>query len=149
MKKGARKKVRLWGPASGGGIKNWRGAVSVPSQAADALRRNLHKWQQDGLIGSYSFQRQGFLGSGGAAIWIGRVRKVNRAVCGAKTRKGSPCKARAVEGKERCRLHGGLSTGAETAEGRARICESNRRRAEARRAGLHHAPTAEAAPAQT
>jgi uncharacterized protein YjcR len=27
--------------------------------------------------------------------------------CGAKTRKGSPCKAPAANGKGRCRLHGG------------------------------------------
>lgn len=27
--------------------------------------------------------------------------------CGAKTRKGTPCKAPAVAGKKRCRMHGG------------------------------------------
>lgn len=27
--------------------------------------------------------------------------------CGAKTRKGAPCKAPAVNGKKRCRMHGG------------------------------------------
>ena len=32
-------------------------------------------------------------------------------VCGAKTRAGKPCKKSPVEGKKRCRLHGGLSTG--------------------------------------
>lgn len=32
--------------------------------------------------------------------------------CGAKTRAGKPCKKTPVEGKKRCRLHGGLSTGA-------------------------------------
>ena len=29
--------------------------------------------------------------------------------CGAKTRNGSPCKAPAVRGKTRCRMHGGSS----------------------------------------
>ena len=29
--------------------------------------------------------------------------------CGAKTRVGSPCKAPAVKGKRRCRLHGGAA----------------------------------------
>lgn len=33
-------------------------------------------------------------------------------VCGAKTRAGKPCKKSPVEGKKRCRLHGGLSPGA-------------------------------------
>lgn len=32
--------------------------------------------------------------------------------CGAKTRAGKPCKKTPVEGKKRCRLHGGLSPGA-------------------------------------
>lgn len=32
-------------------------------------------------------------------------------ICGAKTRAGKPCKKTPVEGKQRCRLHGGLSTG--------------------------------------
>jgi hypothetical protein len=41
--------------------------------------------------------------------------------CGAKTRAGTPCKNPAVKGKARCRMHGGKSTGAKTAEGRARL----------------------------
>ena len=41
--------------------------------------------------------------------------------CGAKTRSGSPCKKIPLAGKRRCRLHGGLSTGPKTAEGKARI----------------------------
>lgn len=33
--------------------------------------------------------------------------------CGAKTRNGSPCRAPAVTGKQRCRMHGGAAgTGA-------------------------------------
>ena len=41
--------------------------------------------------------------------------------CGAKNRHGLPCRAPALKGKRRCRLHGGLSTGPKTAEGRERI----------------------------
>ena len=33
-------------------------------------------------------------------------------ICGAKTRSGAPCKRSPLAGKRRCRLHGGLSTGA-------------------------------------
>ena len=55
--------------------------------------------------------------------------------CGARTRKGTPCRIRAVAGKKRCRLYGGLSTGPTSARGRAAIAESNRRRAQLRRAG--------------
>ena len=47
-----------------------------------------------------------------------------------------PCRMKKVPGKNRCRLHGGLSTGPTTPEGRARIAESNRRRA---LGGISHA----------
>jgi hypothetical protein len=45
-----------------------------------------------------------------------------REKCGATTRRGTPCKAPAVwwRGNGRCKLHGGLSTGPRTAEGKAR-----------------------------
>lgn len=54
--------------------------------------------------------------------------KQNRLLCGAKTRKGTPCKAKAVLGKNRCRIHGGLSTGAKTPEGIERIRKAQERR---------------------
>ena len=41
--------------------------------------------------------------------------------CGAKTRAGPPCKKPAMRGKARCQLHGGKSTGAKTAAGRAKL----------------------------
>lgn len=63
-----------------------------------------------------------------------RARK-NRGTCGAKTRKSTACKAPPVWDKVadkakngRCKLHGGMSTGARTAAGREAIRESNRRR---------------------
>ena len=41
--------------------------------------------------------------------------------CGAKTRQGTPCQRRDLYGPQvRCRLHGGLSTGPTTAEGKQR-----------------------------
>lgn len=45
-------------------------------------------------------------------------------VCRAKTKDGI-CIEAPIEGRARCRLHGGLSTGAKTAEGRRRISEAN------------------------
>jgi hypothetical protein len=47
-------------------------------------------------------------------------RKRDRPRCGARTRAGGSCKAPVVRGKSRCRMHGGLSTGPRTAEGKAR-----------------------------
>lgn len=41
-------------------------------------------------------------------------------ICGAKTRAGTPCKQKALYHSGRCKLHGGLSTGPSTPEGKAR-----------------------------
>lgn len=51
-----------------------------------------------------------------------------RARCKARTRIGTHCKALSVPGRRRCKLHGGLSTGPKTAEGRKRIAEAQQRR---------------------
>lgn len=69
---------------------------------------------------------------GNPGVW--KASKQAQPECGAKTRQGSPCKAKAVAGSERCRLHGGLSTGAKTEAGRAAIVASNQRRGAAIRA---------------
>lgn len=47
--------------------------------------------------------------------------------CGAQTRRGAPCFARALP-NGRCRNHGGCSTGPRTPEGRQRIAEAQRKR---------------------
>ena len=41
-------------------------------------------------------------------------------ICGAKTRAGTPCKRRDLYRSGRCKLHGGLSTGPRTTEGKSR-----------------------------
>ncbi len=45
--------------------------------------------------------------------------------CGARTRAGCPCRAPAIHGKLRCRMHGGRSTGPRTEEGRARLAAAH------------------------
>ena len=64
-----------------------------------------------------------------------RLTKRMRPRCGAKTRRGSPCQAPAVWNKVndrpvngRCKLHGGLSTGPKTDEGRCRSAQAARAR---------------------
>ncbi|MEO8401062.1 MAG: HGGxSTG domain-containing protein [Gammaproteobacteria bacterium] len=64
-----------------------------------------------------------------------KMPRKNRGMCGAKTRKGMPCKAPPVWDKkldkarnDRCKLHGGLSTGPKTEAGKERIRMSNKRR---------------------
>ncbi|MCZ6591173.1 MAG: HGGxSTG domain-containing protein [Alphaproteobacteria bacterium] len=47
--------------------------------------------------------------------------------CGAKTRKGTSCEAKALS-NGKCRHHGGLSTGPRTKAGRLAIAAAQRRR---------------------
>ena len=49
-------------------------------------------------------------------------------LCGAKNRKGTACRCLAIAGKNRCKFHGGLSTGPKTAEGKERIAQAQRLR---------------------
>ena len=49
---------------------------------------------------------------------------MNAPRCGAKTRKGTPCKAPAMA-NDRCRMHGGKSTGPRTPEGLERSRKAN------------------------
>jgi hypothetical protein len=47
------------------------------------------------------------------------------ALCGARSKQNDhrPCRQPAIRNKKRCRLHGGLSTGPKTVEGRNRCAE--------------------------
>jgi len=49
----------------------------------------------------------------------------NKMTCSATTRSATPCQKPPMKGKKRCRLHGGLSTGPRTAEGKARIAAAH------------------------
>ena len=87
------------------------------------------KWQRgcsdpDCAIGARC-KRMAELGLAGDGSPLARR---DRPSCGARTRKGAPCQAQVVPGKRRCRMHGGLSTGPRTAEGKARIAAAQRRR---------------------
>ncbi len=57
-----------------------------------------------------------------------KAKAVRRIVCGAKTRKGAPCRMKSEPGKKRCKFHGGKSTGPRTQEGRQRIAAAQVRR---------------------
>ncbi|MEL6642747.1 MAG: HGGxSTG domain-containing protein [Pseudomonadota bacterium] len=63
--------------------------------------------------------------------------KLQRPFCEATTRNGTPCKARVIPGKRRCRLHGGASTGPTSLAGRRRIAEAQQRRWQKWRAEKH------------
>lgn len=54
--------------------------------------------------------------------------QMRRRTCGAMTRKATTCRLKSEPGRQRCRLHGGLSTGPTSSEGKARIAEAQRKR---------------------
>lgn len=54
--------------------------------------------------------------------------------CGAQTRAGTPCKMKALYDSGRCKLHGGLSTGPKSEEGKARARENGKLGGRGRRA---------------
>lgn len=54
--------------------------------------------------------------------------KPKPSICGAATRKGKPCIMKPIAGKNRCKFHGGMSTGARTPEGIERIRQAQIKR---------------------
>lgn len=89
-----------------------------------------------GGMGSYSFpDRQQERIDRASAAQIARETErerkrlaKRRVICGAKTRKGQPCRNKSEPGRLRCKFHGGLSTGPKTIEGRKRIADAQRLR---------------------
>ena len=102
----------------------------------EALARLVERIKADGsrvAVGVACDPRTGLRGRSGASfpgvrLSVSDPPKARRPPCGARTRTGTPCAARCVPGRERCRMHGGLSTGPKTQAGRARIAAANRRR---------------------
>lgn len=69
-----------------------------------------------------------------------RVEQVH-VICGARRRSdGQPCQALSVQGKRRCRWHGGCSTGPLTTDGRARSL-ANLRQYQGPKTPLAHGPS--------
>lgn len=70
------------------------------------------------------------------------ISKKDRVRCGAKTRAGGACKMAVLPGKRRCRLHGGLSTGPKSPEGKERVAAAQRKRWADRRERIERATAA-------
>jgi hypothetical protein len=60
----------------------------------------------------------------GVRVRYGVRPMIRKQVCGAKTRRGTPCQCKKLYRGSRCRFHGGLSTGPKTAEGKSRALEA-------------------------
>lgn len=78
------------------------------------LQPSIEKWGVD-----LALDRYGLPLIEGRAFLAGKPYvEPERITCGAKTRTGAPCKRRPIEGKRRCRNHGGLNSGKRTPQGR-------------------------------
>lgn len=114
-------------------VRYWerKARVDLRGWAPDRLLRALGKGD---LVERQTFPARrtfgGFLASMRARDGVlGEKGKYSqRQTCGARTRKGTSCRARAINGKGRCKFHGGMSTGPRTPEGRARIADAQRKR---------------------
>lgn len=97
----------------------------------DRLRRLWRMyWDRcDRLISEYCEERGV---SEGEAFASGELRSppfpsyLEGLTCGAKTRKGTPCKLTSLYRSGRCKFHGGLSTGPKTEEGKRRAAENGK-----------------------
>ena len=92
--------------------------------AAGEARVNRQRLQLDDVLGNVIAANPQSAHPPSAVNLTGR----NRKRCGArtKTRNGAPCQCKVVPGRTRCKLHGGLSTGPRTSEGKARCAEGVR-----------------------
>lgn len=117
-------------------VKYWEGKATVDLRG-HAPDRLLHALGLGGLSQKGDFPRPRFFAKPGdfcavtrarGGVLRGTVIMAGPKRCGARTRKGTPCRAKVLPGKARCRFHGGLSTGPKTVEGRDRIAEAQRRR---------------------
>jgi hypothetical protein len=83
---------------------------------------------------------RGLLYGGREDSWAGALASADAEHrCGAKCKQGGhKCPRRPVPGMKRCRVHGGLSTGARTAEGRERLRQNDRQRASVHRLRAQH-----------
>ena len=93
------------------------------------LQPSIEKWGVDLALDRYALP----LLEGRAFLAGKSYVEPERTTCGAKTRTGAPCKRRPIEGKRRCRNHGGLNRGDRTPQGRINAGKGLRQWHEARR----------------
>lgn len=110
----------------------WREVIARKQTATrlEALELQPSKRSPGGVLAGLAV-RASARGLREAELALKTLQKFQR--CGAATRRGTPCQCKPEPGMERCKLHGGRSTGPRTEAGREAIRESNRRRAQKRR----------------
>lgn len=114
-----RRAWRQWCRASAQWQERWERFVQHQAQAPLPLGAGLSRRALSRALMAQHAARQ--------ALWATRPAfpEICRALpCGATTRQGTPCQRRDLYASGRCRLHGGLSTGPRTAEGKQRAARN-------------------------
>lgn len=102
------------------------GAHLLPKPSLEEVFRNDHQQISHGKW--WQKKQEKTLRKLNKELARSKSKKTRQPLCGAMTRKGTPCQRQALPNKTRCRNHGGLSTGPKTQEGRRRIAEAQQKR---------------------
>lgn len=123
---------------TGAGLKRWRRSLRLTQQALAQLAGvgrhavQYHEAKERLDWSGWALQQMGAALEARQRevkpIYPVIIRAGQRVACGAKTRKGTPCRCKSEPGRRRCKFHGGMSTGPKTPEGRERIAQAQRRR---------------------
>jgi hypothetical protein len=92
------------------------------NDTSTSARAQFGKWYRDSRLAAERCERliDAGVDPDTDVVWPAFPAAARGLVCGAKTRRGTPCRRRDVNNNGRCKLHGGLSTGPRTAAGRER-----------------------------
>ena len=106
-------------------LKDVKGAVAIEAAARDRRRRwRAYHEEHDRIAREWAGRGYQYP----PPVYPRLPRDLIGLACGARTKAGSPCKLAAIYINGRCKLHGGLSTGTTSNEGRERCREAAQRR---------------------
>jgi DNA-binding XRE family transcriptional regulator len=99
------------------------------AERAEVHVQTVKYWERQSFILGYAPDRfWAAFEDAVAAVETPQVTRKASDRCGARTRRGTPCAAKAIPGKHRCKHHGGMSTGPRSQQGRERIAAAQRKR---------------------
>ncbi len=88
------------------------------------LRKKLRRYHQENEAAFERWRRGGYRGNSLLPVYPPECRGM---ACGARSRKGTPCKNLSIYANGRCKFHGGLSTGPKTEAGKRKVAANGRR----------------------
>ena len=119
--------VSYWERRPAVDLRGWAPKRILAALGEDPLRyfRTPIRAREDGVLQISDWEKRQIAALETRAAQREATRRVT---CGAKTRKGAPCRNLSEPGRRRCKFHGGMSTGPRTTAGKEAIAETQRRR---------------------